>query len=373
MIINYFNLLIKNLMDKLDKNISIYSFEGMTDRKGQDYYSNYEFDIEGINIKVIGLYNGHGAKGKECSKYVSDAIDKFILDNKNELKNLASQDNKRELITKLFVEGFKKIQKEIEENDENHASFALSGSTATITLIINKNICFIINLGHNCAIIGRKVNGKNDSIEVYTNHEISKNKEEQERIKKIGGEVRINNNTRMRIYKKDDSCNPGLCVSRTLGDTYSRDVISDEPEINVYNLEKKDDFIILGTDAIWEYMTSQEIVDFIYKRINEKSEQKKNIAEEVVNECKKNWSKINKSKDIKFFEEIKNNPKLDNNKKNEEVKGFVEILENNACLNPDHKKLTSIPSIDELNPDEIFHGNHHIYDITCIIYFFEKN
>ena len=99
MIINYFYLLIKNLMDKLDKNISIYSFEGITESKGQDYYSNYEFDIEGINIKVIGLYNGHGTQGKECSKYVSDAIDKLILDNKNELKNLSSQDNNKEIIT----------------------------------------------------------------------------------------------------------------------------------------------------------------------------------------------------------------------------------------------------------------------------------
>ena len=41
----------------------------------------------------------------------------------------------------------------------------------------------------------------------------------------------------MRIFKKDDHFYPGLCVSRTLGDTYSHDLISDEPEINVYNFE----------------------------------------------------------------------------------------------------------------------------------------
>ena len=60
-------------------------------------------------------------------------------------------------------------------------------------------------------------------------------------------------------------------------------------------------------------------------------------------------------------------------KKDKKVKDFVEILEKFASLDPDYKKLTCIPSIDKLNPDEIFHGNHHIYDITCIIYFFEKN
>ena len=99
-------------MDKLDKNnISIYSLEGLTENRGQDSYSNYEFDVEGINIKVIGLYNGHGNKVKECSNYVSEVIDKLKLDNKNELRNLVSKVNNNELITKIFEDRFKNIQK----------------------------------------------------------------------------------------------------------------------------------------------------------------------------------------------------------------------------------------------------------------------
>ena len=43
-------------MDKLDKNISIYTFEGLTERRGQDTYNIFEVDIEGINIKAFGLY-----------------------------------------------------------------------------------------------------------------------------------------------------------------------------------------------------------------------------------------------------------------------------------------------------------------------------
>ena len=73
-------------MDKLDKNISIYTFEGLTERRGQDTYNYFEVDIEGINIKAFGLYNGHGSKGKECSKYVSDAIEKLISENNQRIK-----------------------------------------------------------------------------------------------------------------------------------------------------------------------------------------------------------------------------------------------------------------------------------------------
>ncbi len=355
-------------MDKLDKNIFIYSLDGITEIRGQDSYNCYQFDIEGINIKIIGLYNGHGIKGKECSKYVSDAIDKLILDNKNELKNLVSKDNNTELISKIFVDGFKKIQKGMEELE--HTFFELSGSTVTITLIVNNKVCYIINLGDNIAIIGRKSNMKNQPIQLNAIHDVSENKDELERIKKNGGEVRsFKDSNIMRIYKKDDRFYPGLTVSRTLGDNCSRDVISDEPEVSVHNLEKDDGFIILGTEPIWQYMSSQEIVDFIYKIINEKSDMKNLIAEEVVKECKKNWIKVNKNKDIKFFEEIKNDPNLDNDTKNKKINDFI----NFANKDPEHKRITDIPPLDKINPDTIFHGNHNISDITCIVYFFGNN
>jgi serine/threonine protein phosphatase PrpC len=178
-------------MDKLDKNISIYTFEGLTERRGQDTYNIFEVDIEGINIKALGLYNGHGSKGKECSKYVSDAIEKLISENKNELKNLGSKGDSQEQITKIFVDGFKKIQNGMK--DLENCPFELSGSTATIALIVNNKVCYIINIGDNIAIIGRKSNTKNEPIQLNKIHDVTENKDELERIKNNGGEVRCNN------------------------------------------------------------------------------------------------------------------------------------------------------------------------------------
>lgn len=355
-------------MNTSDKNISIYSLEGITESRGQDNYKTFEFDIEGINIKFIGLYNGHGSRGKNCSEYVSNAIMKLILNNKNELSNLLSKDNNKELITKLFADGFKKIQKEM--NEIENSPFELSGSTATIALIVNNKVCYIINLGNNRAVIGRKTNTKNDPIQLNKVHD-TENKEELERIKKMGGEVR--GSTFMRIFKKDDNFYPGLTVSRTLGDCFSHDIISDEPEVNVHNLEKEDAFIILGTDSLWEHMSMQDVVDFVFKKINEKSEMENKIAEEVVKESKKNWIIFHKNKDIKIFEEIKNDPNLDNETKNKKVNDFIQALEYMASYDPQYKKIVDIPPMDKINPNELFHGNHNIPDITCMIYFFGKN
>ena len=162
--------------------------------------------------------------------------------------------------------------------DLENSPFELSGSTATIALIVNNKVCYIINLGDNHAVIGRKSNTKNEPIQLNKVHD-TENKDEMERIKYNGGEVRCNNNsTFKRIYKKGDPFHPGMTISRSLGDVYSRDVISDEPEVSVHTLEKEDGFIILGTETIWRYMSSQEVVDFIYKKINENNEKKNSIA-----------------------------------------------------------------------------------------------
>ena len=112
-----------------------------------------------------------------------------------------SKDNNKELITKIFVDGFRKIQKGMEEMENSF--FELNGSTAIIALIVNYIVCYIINLGDSRAVIGRKVNDKNYSIQLSTVHDVSENKEELERIKKSGGEVSCNkNNNIMRIFKK---------------------------------------------------------------------------------------------------------------------------------------------------------------------------
>ena len=36
-----------------------------------------------------------------------------------------------------------------------------------------------------------------------------------------------------------------------------------EPEINEFYLSKEDKFIIIGTDGLWEYISSQEGIDIV--------------------------------------------------------------------------------------------------------------
>lgn len=43
----------------------------------------------------------------------------------------------------------------------------------------------------------------------------------------------------------------------------------------------KDEFIVLACDGIWNFMSSQDVVDFVRPRLNEKREKISTICEEV--------------------------------------------------------------------------------------------
>jgi serine/threonine protein phosphatase PrpC len=53
---------------------------------------------------------------------------------------------------------------------------------------------------------------------------------------------------------------PGLAMSRSIGDTvaHTAGVIS-EPEIFEYDIQPNDKYIIVASDGLWEFMTSQQV------------------------------------------------------------------------------------------------------------------
>ena len=66
------------------------------------------------------------------------------------------------------------------------------------------------------------------------------------------------------LRRKGKSNVPGLNVSRSLGDIIAHSAgVSSQPEFTHTQLDKKDAFMILATDGVWEWTSSQEAVDFV--------------------------------------------------------------------------------------------------------------
>lgn len=53
---------------------------------------------------------------------------------------------------------------------------------------------------------------------------------------------------------------PGLAMSRSLGDFIASELgVTAEPEVTRLNIGKEDRFIILASDGVWEFITSQAV------------------------------------------------------------------------------------------------------------------
>ena len=355
------------------KNIFGFSKDGIKSCAGQDTYSFFGFEVENTNIRFMGVYDGHGDKGKEASTFIEKEIKKLVTDNKNKIRKWSLQANSRDMITKMFVDGYKKIQNLMKKQDPQ---FELSGSCAVSALLIDK-VCYVINLGDSRAVIGGKLIDNIFAIQMSVDHKPSL-PEEMERIKKSGGEVKIPNEGAggpMRVYKLNEN-SPGLAVARSLGDCYGHECgVSEEPQVPYRILEDTDEFIVMGSDGIWDVMNSVEIVGYVFERTNDRANRvdKDKIAEEIVEECRKRWIIINKFKDNQVIERIKNDPTLDMTTKTNLMQTYIKNV-NEQC-GYDTSAPTSVVQnmavFQSTSTEERFTGKHNIDDITCVICFFK--
>lgn len=106
------------------------------------------------------------------------------------------------------------------------------------------------------------------------------NKIEHKRIRKAGGTVDF-----------EGRVNGGLNLSRAIGDhNYKQnELLSDKeqmitalPDVKRITVNPhEDEFMVLACDGIWDCYSNQEVVDFVKKRLETKTEKLSQICEEV--------------------------------------------------------------------------------------------
>lgn len=148
-----------------------------------------------------------------------------------------------------------------------------SGCTAVVALLVGREL-FVANAGDSRCVLCR--NGK--TVEMSFDHK-PEDEEESTRIIKAGGRVTM-----------DGRVNGGLNLSRAIGDhayKLNKDLkpeeqmISAMPDVKRITLEDDDEFMVLACDGIWNFMTSEEVVEFVRKRLAEKKGNLSSICEEV--------------------------------------------------------------------------------------------
>jgi protein phosphatase 2C family protein 2/3 len=120
----------------------------------------------------------------------------------------------------------------------------------------------VANAGDCRAVLSRR----GTAIEMSKDHRTCCSNE-RKRVESLGG------------YVDDGYLNGQLAVTRALGDWHLEGMkelgqpgsgpLSAEPELKMITLTKDDEFLIIGSDGIWDYFSNQNAVDFARRKLQE--------------------------------------------------------------------------------------------------------
>ena len=264
-----------------------YSGPGIV-KYNQDNFFVYKNLNDENNVLFIGVCDGHGLLGHDVSKYLIN----HLPENLNKaLKKTNKYINHKETLYKTMKEVFIKTNKDLCSSPFIDTQF--SGSTC-VTIILTKNEIISGNAGDSRAVMGRCKNGEWISIEL-TQDQKPNNPGERERILSHGGRIEAykdengNDFGPKRVWIKNEDI-PGLAMSRSFGDEVAASVGTiSEPEIKSFELTLDDKFIIIASDGIWEFISSQECVNIIKDFYLKKD--LKGCLKYLLNESSKRWIK----------------------------------------------------------------------------------
>ncbi|RLN38237.1 hypothetical protein BBO99_00004561, partial [Phytophthora kernoviae] len=226
----------------------------------------------------FGVFDGHGTTGDLCASFVRKECPERlvrILDRKN----------------CSFLEAYSKSFEET--NARLHASRiddSLSGTTA-ICMFMDGDTIHVANVGDSRAVIATMSEGKLVAQPLSVDQTPYRS-DERERVKRSGARVltmdqlegiapvhdvrRINYNWAANLNDQVDEDGdppriwspygafPGTAFTRSLGDEIAETLgVIGVPEITSLQLTEDDRFVVIASDGVFEFLTSQAVVDMV--------------------------------------------------------------------------------------------------------------
>ena len=238
------------------------------------------------DVSWFAVFDGHGGSSvsKHCSEHLFRALtmDTELI---NVLESGLEKGDKEQMktvktsISKGFLATDRKI-KTIEGAKD-------SGSTAVCVLITKTHI-IMMNCGDSRGIICTNINTNNSSVickpTITTVDHKPEMPSELARIQAANG------------YVFNNRLKGVLGVSRSFGDfKYKGDatldplkqMITPEPDFYIKIREpKKDEFLILACDGVWDVMSLDEVCDYVHSNVRKfDAKSLKSVSEEIVDLC----------------------------------------------------------------------------------------
>lgn len=228
------------------------------------------------NCSYFSVFDGHG--GNKCANFLRENLHQYILNDPAFPKN----------VTQAQRNGIYKAENDFLQKAKSGSDINKSGSCVIVVLFVNQ-ISYFVNVGDSRGIISSKRGNIKKSV---TEDHTPSTDLESKRIYDAGGKIyrtRLPMNINLNLFEKIDNEKlesnffgpfrvvPGkLSVSRTIGDIFAKDpslggnpdVVVCEPDIFPKTIDKSDDFIILGSDGIFDVLDTNEIINISWSILN---------------------------------------------------------------------------------------------------------
>jgi serine/threonine protein phosphatase PrpC len=285
-------------------------------KENQDAFCAFSPFASSPNQIFLGVFDGHGAAGRAIAQFVRDEVPRHVQHLATSSEHIKASPGSEPLtadvhkaIMHALKSSFSRAERRLTESDAQ-IDHVFSGTTAVISWFLDCHV-YTAWAGDSRSVMGRVVpyvntattpatdgsGGNPDSTRLvrYRAVELSHDQkpvrpDEKRRVKAAGGRIARwrRNIGPLRVWLPRD-WTPGLAMTRSIGDTVLSEYgVSPVPEVTYTRLTPTDAFAILASDGVWEFMTSQDVVDFV-GRFRREGKTAAVAAEALVREAVRRW------------------------------------------------------------------------------------
>lgn len=217
---------------------------------------------------LFGVFDGHGEHGTGCSQFARDRVGQNLLRHR-----LFKSD-----VPQAFHGAFVSANAQLHRA---HIDDTMSGTTG-IAVLLRKRMLYAANVGDSRAVIAERRGKKLVAVDL-SNDQTPYREDECARVKACGARVLTLDqleglkNPHVKVWGGDDDDEgdpprlwvpngmyPGTAFTRSLGDTVAERIgVTAVPEVLVLPLTEQHSFVVLASDGVFEFLSSQAVVDIV--------------------------------------------------------------------------------------------------------------
>ena len=234
------------------------SVMGRSKANNQDAFFTVSNISPGAEMTVLGVCDGHGVNGHFVSSFLAKQFPRAIQ--KSYRQWMGREEGGWRTVAE---ESFKKVSEDL---GKQGFDVMCSGSTC-VTVIIRSDVIICGNVGDSRAVLAKRNGSSFTAVDLSKDHKPDV-EEEKRRILDFGGRIHPYQDEGedvgpLRVWLKHTNA-PGLAMTRAFGDLLGTRIgVISTPETLVQPTSPEDAFVILASDGVWEFITSQEAVDIV--------------------------------------------------------------------------------------------------------------